>query len=662
MRPIRFSSAAAVLAWLVAGAGFAHPDAGLDTARLVVHRFAIGIVNRDVDAVAETLASDGRFLGLTRAEFLAAGVKESDIDDVILSAATFEPVALGLRIEPIVGRADRGTFQVVWAATLAQRDGAWKLVALEPSVEVPQAFVPKNLPEQIVTTPVTFSLVDARTRAPVYARVHLEDRAGEYWPPRGHQKHIRVGWREDVGGDVRIAGDTYAYVPGEFTADLPRGRIAIEVEKGMEYAPARAAFDVGDEPQRREIALERLVDMNARGWYSGDTHVHFLDDHNALLEAEAEELNLINVLATRWGELVTNANQVTGAPSALSRPRRIVVFNEETRHGWLGHAILHRLRSLVYPLSWGGPSEGVPGEFDYPAMAHQADAAHAQGGVVTWAHFPVPGGEVAVDVALGKIDTVDLFTWGDAFAPLDAPTASGDAAAVDAWYRFLNVGFTLPVTAGTDKMLNVQVAGSVRTYARIDGPFGYDAWCDAIRAGRTFATTGPMLELSANGAPIGSTLPLAPGAPVEVVAEVRAPFERYPIEVLEIVAGGRVVAALRNGDRKSQLRLRHRFDATTSTWIAARARGSKLLPYQRWLPLGRQGAGIPPMAHTSPIHVTVDGAPMRSNADATALETAVDAAIGWAKTRARYRNEAERAEVVALFERAKRIYADLKKP
>jgi hypothetical protein len=332
-----------------------------------------------------------------------------------------------------------------------------------------------------------------------------------------------------------------------------------------------------------------------------------------------------------------------------------VVFNEETRHGWLGHTVLHRLQSLVHPLSWGGPSEGVPGEFDYPPMAHQADAAHAQGGLVTWAHFPTPGGELAVDVALGKIDTVDLFTWGDAFAAPE--TGSGDLAAVDAWYRFLNVGFALPVTAGTDKMLNIQVSGSVRTYASIEGPFSYGAWCDAIEAGRTFATTGPMLEVSANGAPIGSTLELAPGGAVEIVAEATAPYERYPLEVLEIVAGGRVVAAVRNDGRAAALRLAHRIDATASTWIAARARGSKLLPYQRWLPLGRTGTGVPPMAHTSPIYVSVDGAPIRSKADAAALEASVDAAIEWARKRARYKREAERAEVIALFERAKSVYA-----
>ena len=68
------------------------------------------------------------------------------------------------------------------------------------------------------------------------------------------------------------------------------------------------------------------------------------------------------------------------------------------------------------PLTWGGPVGGVRGGYDFPPMAHQADRTHTQGGMVTGAHFPGPSGELAVDVALGKIDSVDLFTWGNTFA------------------------------------------------------------------------------------------------------------------------------------------------------------------------------------------------------------------------------------------------------
>ncbi len=641
-------------------AASAHPEPELDAVRMLAYRFASGLVNHNVDEVAATLAADGRFMGATRDEYLAQIRRGGDASNVLLEYATFEPIDGGIRISPIVTQIDKGTFQLAWAAIATPRDGVWLLTSLERANDFPEALKPKGLAEQVDTQPISFSLVDAKTRTPVFARISIEDEHGGYWPPRGHQKNIRVGWRQDVGGDVRIAGKTYAYVEPTFTADLPLGEYTITIDKGMEYAAATSKFVVVAEPVSQTIGIERVVDMPREGWYSGDTHVHFLDDHSALLELRAEGLNVINVLATRWGELITNVQQVTGAPSRVSLPDGIVYFNEETRHGYLGHAVLHRLKTLVYPLSWGGPSEGVFGELDYPPMAYQADKTHAQGGLVTWAHFPFPGAEAAVDIALGKIDSIDLFTWGDAFADVPSPTGNGTVAgSVSAWYSYLNTGFKLPASAGTDKMLNVQVAGSVRTYANVDGRFTYDGWLQAIRDGRTFVTTGPMVSLRVNGKPIGATLALKAGMPVEIVADVRAPFERYPIDTLEIVAGGKVIATARNDGNTSTLHLTHSFVPIASTWIAARAHGAKLLPYQVWPLLGPSGQGVPSMAHTSPIYLMLDGAPIRSRDDARLLEAQVDNLIAWAKTRAHYSGEQQRAEVVSLYERAKRVYASM---
>ena len=642
---------AAALACVCAGVA-AHPGDDWHEIRRVVYTFASGMTNDDLEAITGALSADGRFMGLTREAYLDRLASGVDVSNVVIEHATYEPVDGGVRISPIVAEVDGGTFQLAWAAKAAQVDGAWRLVSIEPTNEFPDALVPTDLPELVPTIPVAFTIVDAKTGVPASARVSITDARADYWPPRGHQKHIRVGWREDVGRDVRVADKTWAYVPSQFVADLPEGDFTIAVAKGVEYEPATMAFAVSAQTGAQKVALTRWADMNSKGWYSGDTHVHFLDDRTALLELEAEDLNVMNVLATKWGELITNVEHVTGAPSPLSTPDRIVYFNEETRHAWLGHTILHGLKSLVYPLTWGGPSEGVRGGFDYPPMAHQADQAHAQGGMVTWAHFPFPGGELAVDIALGKIDSVDLFTWGDAFAD---PAASVPGA-VSLWYKFLNTGFRLPATAGTDKMLNVQVVGSVRTYAQVDGKFDYDAWLDAVRTGRTFVTTGPLLSLSANGARMGDTLALANGQSFEVEAEVHAPFDRYPVDTLEIVVGGEVVAVARNTSGGSKLRATASLVPRHSSWVAARAYGSTMLPYQIWPLLGQNGRGVPVMAHTSPIYLEVDGEPARSPDDAQVLEAAVDRAIDWVKREARFQREEERAEMVALFEKAKAVY------
>ena len=222
---------------------------------------------------------------------------------------------------------------------------------------------------------------------------------------------------------------------------------------------------------------------------------------------------------------------------------------------------------------------------------------------MSWAHFPTPYGEVAIDIALGFVDAIDLVTWGNPFdetrSPSPAPT----------WYRFLNCGFDLPALGGTDKMWNTQVTGSVRTYVKVDGDFDYQAWIDGVRAGRTFVSTGPVIHFTAGGASIGETLAADPGDALPFRFDVNS---RAPVDVLEIIVNGEVVARLENDERARELGLGGSFTVNHSSWIAARAYSSAILPYQG----GLAEDGIPILAHTSPIYIDVDGQPRRSAEDA----------------------------------------------
>jgi hypothetical protein len=631
---------------LLVGQARAHPQDAWAAQFETLSRWAEAVSRSDEETVESLTVVNGPRLNADRATRVTVGY------------ATFTPTEGGVVASPVVTSTDRGTFLFAVDVVLVEENGAWRVGRIVQGAELPAAMRPSKLPEYAATVPVPFELVDAATGEPVHARVSIVDAEGEYWPPDGHQKNIRTGWRQDVGGDVRIADQTYAYVAPEFVARLPQGTFTLEARKGTEYLPARVEFEVGPDGPKQpvRVAVARWIDMPARGWYAGDTHTHFLDDQSGLLELRAEDLSVLYILATKWGELITDVNRFTGKPGVLGGPDEVVVFNEESRHGWIGHTILHRIRELVYPLTWGGPSEGVIGGYDYPAMAHQADKTHAQGGLVTWAHFPFPGGELAVDIGLGKIDTVDLFTWGDAFGP--GPTLSDGTVlpgAVETWYQFLNTNARLPATAGTDKMLNVQVAGSVKTYAYTGRRFSYERWLDALEAGRTLVSTGPVVTFTANGKPIGSELKLESGEPVTLKAELSAPYDQYPVDVLEIVVGGKVVASAANSEREAQLSLTVTVEPQQSTWAAARAHGSKELPYQVWEFLN--STGIPPMAHTSPIYLTVDGAPVWVAEDAQSLTRRVDFAIDWARSQARYRSEDQRREILALFEKARSYYA-----
>ena len=632
----------------------AHSKPEMDSIRLLLHQWAIGLINNDSTAVDETLASE--FFGpsqQSRDDYMSR-VSVVNIDRFVLNLATHQFVKEGVLISPVVYYGNSSGANA-YSLQLTTQNDQWKISGIQ-SAQVPRELEVHNLPEQQQTYPVTVNLRN-EVGEPLHARVHIVDEKGEYWPPRGHQKNIAIGFRQDVGGDVLVEGKTFAYVKPDFTVDLAIGNYRLEVEKGMEYNPSQAEFRVtGDDKKPIELVLSRWANMQASGWYAGDTHTHFLNSQSALLEAQAEDLNVLNVLATKWGEIITNARDVTGSPDPASLPNHVIFFNEETRHPFLGHAILHPIKELIYPLSWGGAGTGVPGGYDYPPLAYQADKAHAQGGLVTWAHFGFRY-EAPIDVALGKIDSLDLFTWGDAFVPTWKILGETLPGPLEVWYKMLNTGSRLPATAGTDKMVNTQVSGSVRTYAHMENKsFSYGGWIDAIRHGRTFITTGPMISLTVNGQGIGSIIKSKVGDRVKIEASIEAPYGRYPLEKLELIQNGKVIATRLNTKMADKMTFSVTSKIDQSSWFAVRGYGSTILPYNTWPAAGSWADGSPVMAHTSPIYIDIPGSPIWSYEDAAYLASRCDVAINWVKTEGRYQTEEQREEVITLFEKARNIY------
>src|SRR5262249_61764461 len=71
------------------------------------------------------------------------------------------------------------------------------------------------------------------------------------------------------------SGDHVFHSAGEFTMEVPAGKMAIEAVKGFEYWPAKQEVEIrAGEVARATLVLKTLVDMPAKGWYSGSTHAH----------------------------------------------------------------------------------------------------------------------------------------------------------------------------------------------------------------------------------------------------------------------------------------------------------------------------------------------------------------------------------------------------
>ena len=612
--------------------------------------FALALLNRDPDILKPHLHSDftapgGGMAGpgkLNADQFLNEVVARAETDlTVHLEHVRTMADGNGMRLGPIViGVGSGEVAQLPAILHLVSAGDDWLIVRITYEPELAARLRRENAREYLQLREVAFRVVTGGGEGIPALRVSIEDGDGRYWPPLGHREQVPLGWGEAVGGDVVVGGRTHAYVPGRFRALLPAGRYSLYAERGMEWVPTRVEFEVvADREGSVEARLERWIHMRAEGWLSADTHVHFLDPQTALLEAQGEDLNIVNVLATKWGHRLTGFEHFTGAPSRLSQSGHWVYVNQESRHGFLGHTILLGLKQPIPPFAWGGPGEGVPGGFDFPPMSLVARRALDQGALVSWAHLPLHVGELAIDTALGCIAAVDLLTWGDAFA-----RAGDRPGAAELWYRMLNAGFRVPALAGTDKMLNTQVVGSVRSYARLEGEPGYGAWLEAIRSGRTQVTTGPVLSLDVDGTGIGDVISMDSPEPVTAVATARS---RVPLDRLEIVVGGKIHASLDIPGGDGPHRLQAEIPIEKPDWIAARAWGRTLLPYQVWTDLTPEG--IPVMAHTSPVYIEVaDRKLARSQAVRDMIRSA-RRALSWAHGEANYHTERERSQVEAVF-------------
>ena len=476
-------------------------------------------------------------------------------------------------------------------------------------------------------------VVDTATRRPTPARLAFRSQDGRYIPPYGHRTDINAGFCQDYGADIKMRDNSFAYVDGTFQIELPVGDVYVEIIKGFEYDLVRKKLEI--EPGQRELDLEisRYVDLRPRGWITADTHVHVLSPSTAVLEGQAEGLNLINLLAVQWGDYFWNVGDLPKGPLTSPDGETVVWIGTENRQHFLGHiGLLGGQGEPVYPMSASGPPESSIGDPLWCTLSEWADACRQREGLAIGVHFPVPKGEWAADIVLGKIDALELYPYDEYFY----------TASFLEWYRYLNCGYRLPIVGGTDKFGAYTPVGENRTYAYLgQDEFSFANWAKAVRRGNTFMTTGPLLSFLADGRAPGSEITLGPGGgTVEVMAEAKSvvPFHR-----LEVVLNGRVVALKEELKGTRELILKEKVQVTGPGWLAARCASP------------RHGAsamsGLWIGAHTSPVYLSIPRQELFSPMVAAYLLTQIDHAETWVKTLA-IRPDGER------LERAFRVFRD----
>ncbi|MBI4890407.1 MAG: CehA/McbA family metallohydrolase [Acidobacteria bacterium] len=429
-------------------------------------------------------------------------------------------------------------------------------------------------------------ILDSASGRPVAARIAFRTRDGRYLPPYGHRAEVNTGWFQDYGADVQLGHSAFAYVDGTFQMELPAGEVYVEISKGFEYEAVRQRLVIQPGQRALDLRLDRLYDWRMRGWVTADTHVHFLSPSTALLEAQAEGLNLVNLLAAQWGDLYTNVGDLAHGHLVSRDAETLVAVGTENRQHLMGHlGLLGGHGAPVFPMSADGPSEAFTGDPMWTSMADWADACRKREGLVVAVHFPNPNAELAAEIVRGKVDALELYPRGD---------GTFRTLAYQEWYRYLNCGYRLAAAGGTDKMSAAVPVGGNRTYAFLgNAEFSFANWAAAVRAGRTFSTTGPLLDLRAENEMPGGEIQLRRGGgtiEVAVSAVSYVPFHR-----LEIVYNGKVIATREEPSGTRSLNWKETVRVPGTGWLAARCSSR--------MPAARFGVA----AHTSPVYVVVPG-------------------------------------------------------
>jgi hypothetical protein len=492
------------------------------------------------------------------------------------------------------------------------------------------------------------------------ARVVVTDANGRFCAPHEAWTHHAEFDRNEKPFEAR-----YFHSAGEDLIDVPAGAIDLEVIKGLARAPERRHVTVAA-GGRAEVSVAMPASpwpaAPGRRWASGDVHVHMNyggqyrnTPAHLVLQAQAEDLNVVENLIVNKEQRIPDIAYSGRGVDPASLPDTLIVHGQEFHTSYWGHlGILGQQGGILLPGYAGYPNTAAASL--YPSNADVADLAHARGALVGYVHpFEEPpqpltnpahtdADELPVDVALGKVDYLEIVSFAD------------HQATAGVWYRLLNLGFHLPAVAGTDAMADYATlrgpVGLNRVYVSVpEGPLASDVWLEALRAGRSFATNGPLLDFTLAGESIGATVDLAranaSASAVPFTARMRS---IVPVDHAQVVCNGQVMRELALAAGGRELSAAGTVPVTAGGWCLLRAFSAT--------------AEYPVLdnfvyATTSPIYLSVAGARPRSPEDARYFVAWIEHLIATTSAYLDWNSTAEKAGVLAKLRDARAVYQRL---
>ncbi len=472
--------------------------------------------------------------------------------------------------------------------------------------------------------------------SPVWARYEVRGADGQMYKPADAVVDSSASVRQ--GNERWYHGSFVAKQPAAI--ELPAGTYTLVVERGTEFRRHEQRIEFVDgETKRINVELEPWIRMNQRGWWSGDFHVH-RDPADVPALVQAEDLNLA-VVFTMWNQrdLWEREPWPSGDIREVTPGHLMTILNAEDERGG-GAWMFHRLKQN---LGLAGHERWFPAGIEFIEGAKkQRDSGQG----FPWFDCEKPfWREVPVVMALSPPDSMGLIhnhfnqygvlaneAWGRPRDTKKYPGREGFvASSLDLYYRYLNLGFTTPASAGSASGVLPNPVGYNRVYVKLDGEFSVEGFYDGLRSGESFVTNGPMLFLQSEASSGGKRI-------INATALSREPLDR-----IELVGNGRIIETHRIADGQSESSTSFTVDETKYSWVAVRC-------YARTRATVR-------MAHSQAIQLKGH---WDAGDDAKFFVDWIDELIEISERETdRFSDASKQDAVIDIYRRARKFYADL---
>jgi hypothetical protein len=138
---------------------------------------------------------------------------------------------------------------------------------------------------------------------------------------------------------------------------------------------------------------------------------------------------------------------------------------------------------------------------------------------------------------------------------------------------------------------------------KLTNGLGYSEWMRGQKAGRSFVTTGPMLEWSVDAREPGDTLRLNGPSQLQVLARASSQF---PLKTLQLIVNGEILPTSVVTNKAGELIMDKKVKIDRAGWLAVRCTSAN----------NSSSGGMALGAHSNPIYIEMPGRPFDARADA----------------------------------------------